>query len=104
LIPAGFVFTLLLLPALSIIWPAAMWIWISFLGLYFGANLLVSMLTAALKGWNLIPLLPYIFAIFHFAYGWGFLRGLTDFVMRRGSHNFYTAPTRASHDDVVREP
>jgi len=37
------------------------------------------------KQWELAPVLPAVFAIYHLAYGFGFLRGFADFIMRRRS-------------------
>jgi glycosyltransferase involved in cell wall biosynthesis len=101
LIPAAFVSALLLLPVLSLLWPTAFWVWVALLGLYVAINVFVSVLTAAGNGWNLL-LLPCVFAIFHFAYGWGFLRGFTDFIiLRRKSRQSYTTLTRPSGEDLI---
>jgi succinoglycan biosynthesis protein ExoA len=103
LIPASFIFMLVLLPLLSLFWPAALWAWLALLGLYTAANISLSALTAAAHGWNLFPLLPAVFATFHFAYGWGFLRGFADFIIfRRKPVQSYTALTRPSREDLVR--
>lgn len=43
------------------------------------------MLIAARQQWSLLPLLPLVFACYHFSYGYGFLRGVWDFViLQRG--------------------
>ena len=42
-----------------------------------------SLTTAARAGWELLPILPVVFATYHIAYGIGFLRGLFDFGVRR---------------------
>ena len=69
-------------------------------GLYFVCNLTASILTAARHGWKLFPLLPVVFACYHFAYGYGFLGGIWDFVvLRRGPHRTYTTLTRSSADN-----
>ena len=41
------------------------------------------MVTARKNGWRLLPLLPVVFAAYHFGYGFGFLRGIWDFVVLR---------------------
>ena len=103
LIPASFILMLVLLPLLSLFWPAALWAWLALLGLYMAANISLSAFTAAAHGWNLLPLLPAVFATFHFAYGWGFLRGFADFIIfRRKPVQSYTALTRPSSEDLVR--
>jgi succinoglycan biosynthesis protein ExoA len=102
LIPAAFVSALGLLPVLSLLWPTAFWVWVALLGLYVAINVFVSVLTAAGNGWNLLRLLSCVFAIFHFAYGWGFLRGFTDFIiLRRKSRQSYNTLTRPSGEDLI---
>lgn len=102
LIPAAFASALGLLPVLSLLWPTVFWVWVGLLGLYVAVNIFVSVLTAAGNGWNLFLLLPCVFAIFHLAYGWGFLRGFTDFIiLRRKSRQSYTALTRPSGEDLI---
>ena len=53
----------------------------------FGAYLLVvlvgSIQTAGKTSWSLLPVLPLVFATYHFAYGLGFLEGIVDFVLLR---------------------
>jgi succinoglycan biosynthesis protein ExoA len=100
LIPGVFVLSLILL-ALAAPWLGiAAWCWIALLGLYFVCNLVASILTAARFGWTLFPLLPLVFASCHFGYGYGFLRGVSDFIiLRRGPHSTYTALTRPSADN-----
>jgi glycosyltransferase involved in cell wall biosynthesis len=44
---------------------------------------IASATTAARAGWDLLPVLPVVFATYHVAYGIGFLRGLLDFGVRR---------------------
>jgi len=103
LIPAGFVLTLLIVPVLSLFWPTAAWLWLGILGLYMFATLFLSVMTAASEGWNLLPLLPCVFAIFHVSYGWGFLRGFVNFIiLRRKSPHSYAALSRPSGEQVVR--
>ena len=103
LIPAGFVFTMLVLPILSFAWPTALRVWSGILGAYIFSNAVLSSVTAAPNGWNLFPLLPCVFAIFHIAYGWGFLRGFVDFViLRRKSRHSYAALSRPSGEQVPR--
>ena len=45
-------------------------------GSYLAVSLLASLLAARRGGWNLLPVLPLIFAIYHVSYGTGFLTGL----------------------------
>jgi len=102
LIPGGFVLTLIVLPIGSLFWPTSLWLWGCLLAFYLSINLLISIWTAVRDNWRLFPLLPLTFATFHLAYGWGFLRGFTDFIIfRRRSRQSYTALTRAS-DEISR--
>jgi len=50
--------------------------------LYVVANLLFSMLTCwRREHWRQILVVPAVFAVYHLSYGYGFLRGLLDFVL-----------------------
>ncbi len=99
LIPACFVFLLMLLPLLSLKWPVAGWGWLGLVGTYVVANLTASVLTAGWKGWKILPILPIVFSCYHFSYGWGCLRGIWDFViLRRFGGTTYTKLTRGVND------
>jgi glycosyltransferase involved in cell wall biosynthesis len=70
---------------------------LSVLLLYGVAVLMASVLTAAKSEWKLLPVLPLVFGCYHFGYGWGFLRGVLDFVvLRRGAGVAFTRVTRAA--------
>jgi succinoglycan biosynthesis protein ExoA len=87
LVPGSFVLSLMVLPLISLWWPLAAWAWLGLVGVYSVCNSAVSMLIAARQQWNLLPLLPLVFACYHFSYGYGFLRGVWDFViLQRGSY------------------
>jgi hypothetical protein len=90
LVPGAFLLALLLClgifglaltrarPSLALVWP------LPTLVMLYGACLLVaSVLTAGKNGWKLLPVLPVVFAGFHFGYGCGFLLGIWDFMIRR---------------------
>src|SRR5882762_9912046 len=81
IVPGTFVGSLCLLLALGLFWSPALW---GFLGLslvYSMTVLAVSLLTALPKQWKLIPALPVVFGCYHLGYGYGFLRGILDFVV-----------------------
>lgn len=59
------------------------WLWLGQAGLYVAASLAASFLAAASRGWDLLPLLPVVFATYHVSYGLGFLAGLVHFGLRR---------------------
>lgn len=83
-IPPVFI-TALILSIVS--FPLFSWGWMPFAfvgGSYLLANLTVSFITAARKGWKYMPLLPPTFAILHVGYGLGFLVGLVKFANRWG--------------------
>lgn len=52
-------------------------------GSYLLALLTASVLTARKNGWALLPFLLVVFPCYHFGYGYGFLRGVWDLVIRR---------------------
>jgi succinoglycan biosynthesis protein ExoA len=58
---------------------------ISLLCTYALAVLLVSVVTAWRSEWKLLLVLPLVFPCYHFGYGYGFLRGIWDFVLRKKS-------------------
>lgn len=100
IVPGCFVLALMVLPLASPWWPPAAWGWVGLLGTYSVCNVAASFLTAARHGWKLLPLLPWVFACYHFGYGGGFLHGVWDFViLRRGTTAFYTKLTRTSADN-----
>ena len=85
LVPGAFAAANVLLPAAAVIswmggWPAAEMAFGGTLlimdGCYLAVSLLASLTTARRSGWNLLPVLPLIFAIYHVSYGIGFLTGL----------------------------
>lgn len=65
------------------------------LSVYASAVLVASVMTAAKAGWKLLPLLPLVFPCYHLGYGYGFLCGIWDFVIRRkGAQQSFAALTR----------
>lgn len=97
LIPVGFIVTLVALTLASLLMPwAAIGLLVLVTG-YFVGLLTASGVTAAAHGWKLFPVLPLVLACYHFAYGYGFLRGLSDFVIfRRAPDRAYANLTRKS--------
>jgi succinoglycan biosynthesis protein ExoA len=66
---------------------------------YLFAVLVASVVTAAKTEWKLLPVLPLVFGCYHFGYGFGFLRGLLDFViLRRRALTSFTKLTRGSSE------
>jgi succinoglycan biosynthesis protein ExoA len=83
LVPAAFVLTMLILPIIALIWPWAWWLWGALGVLYCACNLAASMATARRSGLMLSLVLPAVFACYHLGYGYGFLRGIWDFIILR---------------------
>ncbi|MDO9549187.1 MAG: hypothetical protein Q7J65_09520, partial [Candidatus Marinimicrobia bacterium] len=49
--------------------------------------------------WKYIPIMPLIFSIYHFGYGYGFLRGVLDFIfLKKGASETFTKLTRSTED------
>jgi succinoglycan biosynthesis protein ExoA len=70
-------------------------LWIGVIGSYLAVNLGVSIFLAAKTSWRTLPLLPLVFACFHFGYGYGFLRGILDFlVLKRHRRGAFSSSTR----------
>ena len=96
-VPGLFVLAVAGLPLLGLWWSFALWCWLALLGAYTVSNTAASLLTAARTKWKLLPVLPLVFVCYHFAYGYGFLRGMWDFVLcRRGPTHTYSALTRVA--------
>jgi hypothetical protein len=83
LVPAAFLLTLIALVLASAFSPAARLGLLLALGAYALCTLAASAMTAASTEGKLLPVLPVVFACFHFGYGWGFLRGVWDFMIWR---------------------
>jgi glycosyltransferase involved in cell wall biosynthesis len=97
LVPGSFVATLLALGMASPFYSPAAYVLAGLLSLYLGANLLASVWTAAKSQLRFLPVLPAVFAGYHFGYGYGFLRGVLDFaILRRGPAKAFCALTRGA--------
>lgn len=96
LVPGGFVFSLIALMALSPFYGPALWFLIGLASLYAFANILATIVTCRKPGLSkFIPVMPFVFAAYHFGYGYGFLRGVVDFViLRKGGSTRFTKITR----------
>ena len=80
LVPGTFVASLALFTAAGLFWPPALWAAAGLAALYAVAAIVASAIIAATTELLLFPLLPFVVACFHFGYGYGFLRGIWDFV------------------------
>jgi glycosyltransferase involved in cell wall biosynthesis len=108
LVPGAFVLLLLLLSLCSLLfafvvrgpWSVIPLIALCTLLFAYALGLLVaSVVTAAKTEWNLLPVLPLVFGCYHFGYGFGFLRGILDFVIfRSGPSASFTKLTCGSSE------
>jgi GT2 family glycosyltransferase len=80
-VPPAFVAGLAGSLALSWFWRPAWGAVFGLLALYLLGILLACLKTAARTEWKLLPALPLAFCCFHFGYGYGFLRGVLDFIV-----------------------
>lgn len=80
-VPPAFVGAFGFLLLIGIFWRPALLAALALAGLYLGAVVIASLLTAAHTEWKLLPALPPAFCCFQLGYGYGFLRGIVDFVL-----------------------
>lgn len=59
------------------------WGFAALTGLYLAAVFGASLVTGLRSHWRLLPILPAVFGCYHIGYGWGFLRGVWDFLATR---------------------
>lgn len=85
LVPGAFVGCLCLLGVLGIFWSPALWAAAGLAILYAAAAVAAAAAIASRADWILFPVLPVVIACFHFGYGYGFLRGVLDFVIRNNA-------------------
>ena len=83
LVPPLFVATLIVLAAASVLSATARSAAAVVFGVYGFAVLAAALVTARTAGWRPLPVLPVVFLCLHVGYGFGFLRGILDFVIRR---------------------
>jgi glycosyltransferase involved in cell wall biosynthesis len=82
LVPGGFVAALCSLAVAGLIWHPAWWAAGALLVAYLFANFAASVHCAVKNKLALLPVLPAVFAAYHFGYGIGFLCGIWDFGIR----------------------
>lgn len=85
LVPGAFFSSLMLLLVVGVIWSPAFWLAIGLAGSYATAALMAATVIAARSEWRLLPVLPVVIACFHFGYGYGFIRGILDFVVLKNA-------------------
>ncbi len=81
LVPVVFTAGLLAGPFLGLAHPLFMYAYAGSIALYLLLSFSYSLGAAAKNGIELLPLIPFVFFVYHFAYGMGFGVGLYDFVL-----------------------
>jgi len=95
LVPGGFVAALFSLTVIGLIWHPAWWAAGALLVAYLFANFAASVHCAVKNELVLLPVLPAVFAAYHFGYGIGFLCGIWGFGIRhKGPSAAFTSLTR----------
>lgn len=95
LVPGLFLLMFVLFGIFSMFSKGALVIWLVLITAYAVVNLVASIKSASQSGADILPVLPFVVACYHFGYGYGFLRGLLDFVVfRRRSSIRFSALTR----------
>lgn len=67
----------------TLILGTALHLWLGLVGAYLFGVGLASLVAAKRQGWDLLPVLPAVFAAYHVSYGVGFLLGVMHFVIQR---------------------
>jgi succinoglycan biosynthesis protein ExoA len=80
-VPGAFVGAICILTVLGMFWTPVFWAVAGLTLLYAAAAVALSLVIAARTKWTLFPALPGVVWCFHFGYGYGFLRGIFDFVV-----------------------
>ncbi|MBU6399641.1 MAG: glycosyltransferase family 2 protein [Verrucomicrobia bacterium] len=101
LVPGLLVGALGLLAVVGLFWPPALWTAGGLATLYAGLALGLSLTIAIRTRLTLLPVLPLVIGCFHFGYGYGFLRGILDFVLLRNAPSApFVRLTRERHTKV----
>lgn len=83
LAPALFLTVLAILALAAPFYQPALWLSALLLSCYLLAVGGASVLTCRKAGWDLLPILPAVFGCYHFGYGYGFLCGLGNRLLRK---------------------
>jgi len=83
LVPSIFVGSLILTGIMSFFSKFFLCLFFLISGSYLFTNFIFSLGISIKKGLKFFPILPAVFATLHFSYGFGFLKGIWDFVIRK---------------------
>ena len=81
MVPGLLVGSVFILTVVGLFWTPGFMVLAALSLLYAVAALTLSLIIAARTNWSLFPALPGVVWCFHFGYGYGFLRGIFDFVV-----------------------
>ena len=87
LVPAGFILSLAGLAVFALFNPFAFILLAALLGIYLAGLIFASVAACRIRTAYLFPIMPLVFAAYHFAYGMGFLLGVRDFVIFKGKNS-----------------
>lgn len=97
LVPGLFVIGNAMLLAAGVVFPQALTMWLAIMALYTLCCVIASVLSARRSGWDLVAILPLVFAVYHVSYGLGFLFGVCYWpVAGSGTHRAGKAFTAIS--------
>jgi len=96
IVPGLFVSCLIIFGGLAFISSFALIIFFSLAIVYILGSALATLFTCKLpSNWRFIPIMPCVFAAYHFGYGYGFIRGAVDFLLlRKITNSEFTKLTR----------
>ncbi len=95
-VPGAFVGSVLLLSVLALFSQWARGLWLLAVGAYVIANLSATLWTCRRpRDWRFFPVLPLVFGAYQIGYGYGFLRGVLDFLLlKRGASSDFKTLSR----------
>ena len=95
-VPGAFVGSVALLTPLALFSGWARALWLLAVGSYVVANLSASLWTCRRpRDWRFLPALPLVFGAYQISYGYGFLRGVLDFLLlKRGASSDFKTLSR----------
>jgi succinoglycan biosynthesis protein ExoA len=106
LVPGAFVASLCLTVILGLLWRPGFLATASLILFYGSAAVALAVITAARSRWALLPILPVVIGCFHLGYGYGFLRGLFDFVIFNNAPQTQLCASREEglRDQLIQNP
>lgn len=95
-VPALFVLGMATAWLAGFVHPALWFVYAAVVAAYVVASALFSIHAATIAGWDLLPVIPVVFFVFHTSYGIGLAAGIADFViLRRPSRSAWSGLTHS---------